>query len=150
MDLSKAYDCIPHKLLIAKVKCYGVYKAVLRILLDYLTRRKRWTKIISSFSSWCHINTGVLQRSIVGTLLFNIFINNLFFVIKIQKYVILQMVTLFSVVTNLNSDPSNIMGWAKINSLGANPGKFQFTVLDANKNNFLNLNVAEVILSSVK
>ena len=79
MDLSKAYGCIYHNLLIAKLECYGVDKATLRLLLDYLTRRKQRTKIDSSFSSWCHINTGMHQGSILGPLLFNIYINNLFF-----------------------------------------------------------------------
>ena len=42
----------------------------------------------------------------------------------------------------LNSDLSNVMDWFKINSLKANPGKFQFMVLGANKNDGFNLNVA--------
>ena len=101
MDLSKAYGCIYHNLLIAKLECYGVDKATLRLLLDYLTRRKQRTKIDSSFSSWCHINTGMHQGLILGPLLFNIYINNLFFPYKSHKYVILQMIILFSVVTKI-------------------------------------------------
>ena len=70
MDLLKAYDCIRRNLLIAKIDCYGVDKASLRLLLDYLTRRKQLTKIGSSFSSWCDINTGVPQGLTLGSLLF--------------------------------------------------------------------------------
>ena len=82
MDLSKGYDCIPHNLLIAKLEYYGADKASLRLLLDYLTHRKQRTKTGSSFSSWCDINTCVSQGSILGSLLFNVFINDLFFSIK--------------------------------------------------------------------
>ena len=56
--------------------------ASLRLLLDYLTCRKQQTKTGSSFSSWCDINTAVPQGPILGPLLCNIFVNDLFFSIK--------------------------------------------------------------------
>ena len=48
MDLSKAYDCIPHELLIVKLKCYGIENGS-RLLLDYPTNQNHITKIGSSF-----------------------------------------------------------------------------------------------------
>ena len=52
MDLSKAYNCIPHELLIAKLHCYGMNNTSLKLLINYLTNLKQRTKIRSSFSSW--------------------------------------------------------------------------------------------------
>ena len=78
-----------------------------------------------------------------------------FFPWKSQKCVILHMISLFCggknldlVFFNLNSDLSNIMDWFKINSLKANPGKFQFVVLAANKNDCFNLNVTGKVIPS--
>ena len=82
MDLSKAYDCLPHDLLIAKLGVYGLDRSSLRFLMDYLNSRKQLTKVGSSYSKWSEIKHGIPQGSILGLLLFNIFINDLFFVIE--------------------------------------------------------------------
>ena len=64
MDLSKARDCLPHDLIIAKSEAYGLSKSSLSLLLDYLTSRKQRVKIGSSYSIWNKIKRGVPQGSI--------------------------------------------------------------------------------------
>ena len=78
MDLSKAYDCLPHDLIIAKFEAYGFSISSFSLLLDYLTSRKQRVKIGSSYSIWNEIKRGFPQ----GSLLFNAFINDIFFFIE--------------------------------------------------------------------
>ena len=69
MDLSKAYDCLPHDLLIAKLGAYGLDRSSLRLLLDYLNYRKQRTKVGSSYSKWSAIKRVIPQGFITGTLI---------------------------------------------------------------------------------
>ena len=94
-------------------------------------------KIGSSFSSLCHINTGVPQGSVLAPIIFNIFINDLFFfTTKPEVCNFADDNTLYScnknlehVFSNLIYDLRNVLDWFKINSMKGNPGKFQFPVL---------------------
>ena len=78
MDLTKAFDCLSHDLLIAKLHAYDLDLASLKILQDYLTNRKQRTKVDSFNSSWEKILSGVPEGSILGPLLFNIFMCDVF------------------------------------------------------------------------
>ena len=75
MDLSKAYDCLPHDLLISKLEAYGFDNNSLHFLYNYLTNRKQRANIGSYFSEWLAILIGVPQGSILGPILFNLFLN---------------------------------------------------------------------------
>ena len=78
-DLSKAFDCIMHDLLIAKLQAYGFDNDSLNFICNYLVDREQRVKINSSFSTWSKIEYGVPQGFILGPLLFNINTLDMFF-----------------------------------------------------------------------
>ena len=82
MDLSEAFDTINYDLLIAKLHAYSFGKNALNLVYSYLKNRKQKVKINTAFSSWTDLTNHVPQRSVQGPLLFNIYLNDLFFFLK--------------------------------------------------------------------
>ena len=78
MGLSKAFDTLNHRLLLAKLKASGLQPTALKQMENHLTGRFQRTKVSNSYSSWSEIIAGVPQGSILGPLLFNSFLNYLF------------------------------------------------------------------------
>ena len=73
-----AFDCLNHDLLIAKFEAYGFNAQALIFIQDYLSNCSERTKINSEYSSYKDVKYGVPQGSILGPLLFNIFVNDIF------------------------------------------------------------------------
>ena len=81
-DLSKVFDCFNHELVIAKLNAYGFTLHALKLVHDYLSDRKQRTIVSNSYSTWFEIIFGVPQGSIIGPLLFNVFLADLFFILN--------------------------------------------------------------------
>ena len=77
-DLSKAFDCLPHDLLIAKLHAYGIKEESLNLSFSYFKNRKERVRLNNTYSEWIDILFGVPQGSILGPLLFNIILCDLF------------------------------------------------------------------------
>ena len=78
MDLSKAFDSLNHELLLTEIKAYGLDSNSVTFMKRYITNRLQRCKINNSFSEWGKVLNGVPQGSILGPLLLNIFLNDIF------------------------------------------------------------------------
>ena len=79
MNLSKTFDTINQKNLIAKLFAYGFSKDALKLIFSYITDRWQKIKINKSFSSWSTLCKGVSQGFVLGPILFNIYLDDLFY-----------------------------------------------------------------------
>mgnify|MGYP000297251403 CR=1 FL=1 len=142
MDLSKAFDTLNHKILIHKLSYYGVTGMALNLLNNYLTNRKQYVEFEEFKSTLANIQTGVPQGSILGPLLFIIYINDLSTVsdlfdpimyaddttlisslLNIQRANITQNVNL-----NINKELNKISKWMRLNKLSLNENKTKFMI----------------------
>ena len=155
-DPSKAFDCVKHDLLIAKMHAYNFDYNVLALIHSYLSERKQRTKINSSFSSWHDIFVGVPQGSNLGPLLFNVYINDIFFImkdVKIANYADDNSPFMFNKCINevlklLEEESNKLYSWYEVNWLNPNADKYHLLLSSHNKNLGLSINTEKVNNSS--
>ena len=139
MDLSRAFDCLPHELLIAKLEAYGFQTSTLHILYSYLKNRRQAVKINGILSDFLEILSGVPQGSILGSILFNIFINDFIYHMENTSAEVLNFAddntlsafaeTITELKKILDEAATEAIKWLESNEMIANKDKFKAIVL---------------------
>ncbi len=158
MDLSKAFDCIRHDLLIAKLHAYGFSREALWLAYSYLENRQQRVKINGSFSTYKHLRFGVPQGSVLGPLFFNIYINDL--LLSIQETDICNYaddttiytcdMRLENVISRLENDSKIIIEWFGNNYMKLNEDKCHFMIFGERTNQEVNINIGSCAVTNSK
>ena len=146
MDLSKAFDYIPHDLIIAKLAAYGIERETLRLIYSYLKGWKQCVKINNTYSHSNKIISGVPQGSILGPILFNLSMNDLSFFIEIASMynfandntLSTWEETVSKLIETFKSESNIAIDWFTKNEMIINQDKFQATIFDKKKSNLTN------------
>ena len=141
MDLSKAFDCLPHELLLAKLAAYGFDKNTLHFFHSYLKDRKQAVSINGNLSNFMEILAGVPQGSILGPVLFNVFLNDMMYIFEktnINNFaddntLSTHANSIEQLVLDLEEDSAKAIDWFKDNHMIANPDKFKAIIIDRNE-----------------
>ena len=150
MDLSKAFDCIPHDLLIAKLSTYGFDYNSLVFIYSYLKRRDQCVRINNVYGSFQRILSGVPQGSVLGPILFNFYLNDLLlFIEEAEVYNYADDNSLISCSRSMSNllkvleGKANIaLKWLKENEMIANPGKFQAILIKKDRSDTSGIDIS--------
>ena len=154
MDLSKAFDCLPHQLLVAKLRAYGACDRSCALIWSYLSGRRQRVRIGCSTSDWLPLTKGVSQGSVLAPVLFNLFINDLYAVItKSTLYNYADDNTISAccdteqlVVETLTSEVKVAIKWFDTNRMEANPSKFQAITVNAAEDPRAHINLGDKVI----
>ena len=163
LDLSKAFDTIDHTILLAKLRYYGIHDTALLLLKSYLNNRKQYVEFEDTKSEILPITVGVPQGSILGPLLFIIYINDFSQASSVFKFIMYaDDTTLFSNLKSfgnniqtreylINAELSNVREWLDINKLSLNKSKSKYMIFHVpNKDiQYLTLKIDNVIIEKV-
>ena len=136
MDLRKAFNTVSHRILLQKLLHYGIRGPAYTLTESYLSNRQQFVSINNVTSCSKPISIGVPQGSILGPLLFLIYVNDLPNATSCQPrlfaddtYLVLKNSTLNELETNCNLELQNLHRWCNANELQINPEKFKAVIL---------------------
>ena len=140
LDLAKAFDSVSHSILLQKLSIYGIRDNSLKLFESYLDSRKQFVEINGVSSSMETIKFGVPQGSILGPLLFLIFINDLpeatKFYVKLfadDTFLCAQNIDFKHLETEVNDEIEKVHTWLASNKLTLNTSKSKFMIISNKK-----------------
>ena len=137
LDLSKAFDTIDHKILLYKLEHYGFRGVVLEWFKNYLSKRTQYVSHNNCKSSLRDIVCGVPQGSILGPLLFILYVNDITFTSNVLDFILFADDTTIlyshkdidSQVNVVNEELREVSNWFKVNKLSVNASKTNYMIL---------------------
>ncbi len=153
-DLSKAFDCLPHNLLLEKLKCYRFSANSVSLISSYLSNWLQRVKQGHTVSSWAPLSKGIPQGSVIGPQCFNLYINDLLLDLVRHNIVPCNYAddNSSSVICNTKEETisrvqdmlSLLVNWFDDNLMKANVSKFQFMLLCPNKEENKQIHMVQV------
>ena len=168
LDLSKAFDTLDHSIFLTKLNFYGFSGSVLKWFQSYLSHRQQFVDFDGTVSNICTLSTGVPQGSILGPLLFIIYMNDIHIASKQFNFILytddtnmispmcsfslqiaLQSISMTQLSHNINVELNNIQEWLSINKLSLNVKKTKFTIFHYRQRN-IDILILDLQISSEK
>ena len=129
-DLSRAFHCLPYRLLICKLRAYGLSVNACELLRSYFCERKQRVKLVDKYSDWLGLSKGVPQGSLMGPFIFNIFSNDLLLLLEKKCHVfdytddtsiLCKHKDYDSAYNDLLSAASTMIHWYKMDAIAGKP-----------------------------
>lgn len=138
MDFQKAFDTVPHKRLLSKLEAYNLGEEMISWIRDYLSGRKQQVSINGANSKWHEVTSGIPQGSVIGPILFVIYINDLPDIVNSTVYLFADDTKIFKIINNQNdrdtlqNDLKKLTEWSETWLLKFHPDKCKFMHIGKN------------------